>query len=61
MISKLNTQKYDYAEPRRGDIFIASGVNPGYKKTRYSFWRDFCRMASKNHDKTKAQYIKFTL
>ncbi len=32
MISKLNTQHHDFTEPRRGDILIAPGVNPGYKK-----------------------------
>ena len=52
MISRLNTQKYDYAEPRRGDIFIASGVNPGYKKNTLPVLAGFLREASKNHDKT---------
>ncbi len=40
MISKLNTQKHDY-KLRRSVIFIASGVNPRYKKTQDPFWRDF--------------------
>ncbi len=57
---QVATQQLD-DKLRRSVIWIGLGVNPRERKTQDPFWRDFCRTAGKNHDKTKMQYIKFTL
>ncbi len=42
---------------RRSEIFLTSGVNPSMEKPKSRFGGIFAK--SKNHDKTKSQYIRY--
>ncbi len=47
MANTLDTQENNYSHPVRGEISIAPDFNPGQKKYRHEFWRDFCPQDAK--------------